>query len=278
MAYPTTACGESRLIWKGRVTPGTPDELPDFWESAANAQRAGKRPMVWAIRRMDLPSRRRRPPWRLPLHCGRVFEGIAAGEAKIIIISPPPRSARWRRRVPRSAAARPRFRLRLRRGRRLHAVRALSAPGEEAWRLRGAALTAALANAVAAGRRPRRCRRVPSRALDHPIHGPDVVVFLRHLQRYHPGQLMVIWDRLQVHRSADVKGYRARHPEIMVEELPTYAPDLNPEEGCHGDVKGHLLNATPEDTRQIRKQANRGFAPLRRRPDLILAFFHHADY
>ena len=56
-----------------------------------------------------------------------------------------------------------------------------------------------------------------------------------------------------------MKGYRAQHPEIMVEELPTYAPDLNPEEGCHGDVKRHLLNATPEDTRQIRKQANRGF-------------------
>ena len=36
VAYPTTACGESRLIWKGRVTPGTPDELPDFWESAAS--------------------------------------------------------------------------------------------------------------------------------------------------------------------------------------------------------------------------------------------------
>ena len=34
LAYPTTACGESGLIWKGRVTPGTPDELPDFWESA----------------------------------------------------------------------------------------------------------------------------------------------------------------------------------------------------------------------------------------------------
>ena len=120
--------------------------------------------------------------------------------------------------------------------------------------------------------------RIYKRHFDHAIHGPDVVVFLRHLQRYHPGPLMVIWDRLQAHRSADVKGYRAQHPEIMVEELPTYAPDLNPEEGCHGDVKGHLLNATPEDTRQIRKQANRGFARLRRRPDLILAFFHHADY
>ena len=39
------------------------------------------------------------------------------------------------------------------------------------------------------------------RHFDHAIHGPDVVVFLRHLQRYHPGPLMVIWDRLQDHRS-----------------------------------------------------------------------------
>ena len=38
VAYPTTACGESRLIWKGRVTPGTPDELPDFWESAGKVK------------------------------------------------------------------------------------------------------------------------------------------------------------------------------------------------------------------------------------------------
>ena len=104
------------------------------------------------------------------------------------------------------------------------------------------------------------------------------VAFLRHLQRYLPGLLMVIWDRLQAHRSAEVKAYRAQHPEIMVEELPTYAPDLNPEEGCHGDVKRHLLNATPEDTWQIRQQANRGFARLLHRPDLILGFFHDAGF
>jgi transposase len=120
--------------------------------------------------------------------------------------------------------------------------------------------------------------RIYKRHFDHAVHGPDVVAFLRHLQRFLPGPLMVIWDRLQAHRSAEVKVYRGQHPEIMVEELPTYSPDLNPEEGCHGDVKRHLLNATPEDTRAIRQQANRGFARLRHRPDLILGFFHHAGF
>jgi transposase len=118
--------------------------------------------------------------------------------------------------------------------------------------------------------------RIYKRHFGHAIHGADFVVFLRHLQRWLPGPLIAIWDRLQVHRSAEVKSYLGEHPEIMVELLPSYAPDLNPEEGCHGDVKRHLLNATPEDTWQIRKQVNRGFARLRHRPDLILAFFHHA--
>jgi transposase len=86
----------------------------------------------------------------------------------------------------------------------------------------------------------------------------------------------VIWDRLQVHRSAEVKSYLGEHPEIMVEALPSYAPDLNPEEGCHGNVKRHLTNATPESIQDIVNQANRGFARLRRRADLILGFIHHA--
>ena len=33
--------------------------------------------------------------------------------------------------------------------------------------------------------------RIYKRHFDHAVHGPDVVVFLRHLQRYLPGPLMV---------------------------------------------------------------------------------------
>jgi transposase len=118
--------------------------------------------------------------------------------------------------------------------------------------------------------------RIYKRHFHHAVRGADFVVFLRHLQRWLPGPLIVIWDRLQVHRSAEVKSYLGEHPEIMVEALPSYAPDLNPEEGCHGNVKRHLINATPESIQEILNQANRGFARLRRRADLILGFFHHA--
>jgi transposase len=120
--------------------------------------------------------------------------------------------------------------------------------------------------------------RIYKRHFDHAVHGADFVAFLRHLQRWIPGRLLVIWDRLQVHRAAEVKSYLGEHPEITVEVLPSYAPDLNAEEGCHGAVKKTLLNATPENPQQLRSQANRGFARLRHRRDLILGFFHHAGY
>jgi transposase len=97
-----------------------------------------------------------------------------------------------------------------------------------------------------------------------------------HFQRHIPGPLIVIWDRLNAHRATVVKEYISAHPEVEVEWLPPYAPDLNPEEGCHGNVKQHLRNATPGTISELRAQVDRGFARLRRRPDLWLSFFRHA--
>jgi hypothetical protein len=118
--------------------------------------------------------------------------------------------------------------------------------------------------------------RISKKHFDHAIHGEDMVVLLEHLRRRVGGPMILIWDRLQAPRSAVVKGFLAEHPELDVEWLPKDAPDLTPEEGCHGNVKGRLSNATPETEEEIRQQADRGFARLRRRPDILLGFFHHA--
>jgi transposase len=118
--------------------------------------------------------------------------------------------------------------------------------------------------------------RIYKKHFDHSIHGEDMVVLLEHLRRRVGAPMILIWDRLQAHRSAVVKEFLANHLEIDVEWLPSYAPELNPEEGCHGNVKARLSNATPETEEEIRQQADRGFARLRRRPDILLGLFHHA--
>jgi transposase len=118
--------------------------------------------------------------------------------------------------------------------------------------------------------------RIYKRHFAHAICGDDMVITLRHFQRHVPGPLIIIWDRLNAHRAMVVKEYLGVHPEIEVHWLPPYAPDLNPEEGCHGNVKQHLRNALPCGVSDLRAGVDRGFARLRRRPDLILGFFRHA--
>lgn len=104
----------------------------------------------------------------------------------------------------------------------------------------------------------------------------QVVTMLRHLQRHVPGPLILIWDRASIHKSRETHRYLDAHPELRVEPLPAYAPELNPEEQCHGNVKAHLKNATPDTIGEIRTLLDRGFARLRQRPDLLYHFIRHA--
>ena len=104
----------------------------------------------------------------------------------------------------------------------------------------------------------------------------QVIDALTHLHRHLPEGFILVWDRAKIHRSAEPKAYLAAHPDIVVEWLPPYAPELNPEEYCHGNVKQRLKNATPVDAQEIRQMLDRGFARLRHRRDLLLSFFHEA--
>lgn len=104
----------------------------------------------------------------------------------------------------------------------------------------------------------------------------DVITFLKHLLRYVPGGLILVCDHASIHTSQETVGFLFAHPEIIVEPLPKYAPELNPEEYCHGNVKARLANATPADATEMRHLLDRGFSRLRRRPDMLLSFVHAA--
>ena len=64
------------------------------------------------------------------------------------------------------------------------------------------------------------------------------------------GPMTILWDQSKIHeRSGVVKAYLAKHPEIVTEDFPGYAPDANPDEGVWGWTKYHRLpNFAPEDT------------------------------
>jgi len=47
-----------------------------------------------------------------------------------------------------------------------------------------------------------------------------------------------------------VKAFLEKHPNIHVEYLPAFAPELNLEEYCHGNVKRRMKNAVLHSKRK----------------------------
>lgn len=120
--------------------------------------------------------------------------------------------------------------------------------------------------------------KIYKRHFEGAMDSQDVIRVLEHFRRFMPEGFILICDRLRIHTSEETIRYFWDHPEIIVEPLPKYAPELNPEDGlpCHGNVKGRVANATPANKKTMRQDLDRGFARLRRRPDLLLGFVHQA--
>lgn len=112
------------------------------------------------------------------------------------------------------------------------------------------------------------------RVLPHNVQGDDVVEFLKELKRAVGGPLTVLWDRGPVHRKCKaVRAYLAGHPEIVTEDLPAYAPELNPDELVWGWSKyGRLANLAAEDTDRLAEAVLDELLILKRRPDLLASF------
>lgn len=110
--------------------------------------------------------------------------------------------------------------------------------------------------------------------LPHNVHGEDVVVFLRELKASLGGPLTVLWDRSTVHRkSAVVREFLERHPEIVAEELPAYAPELNPDELVWNWSKyGRLANLAANDTDQLAEHVIDELVYLKEHPELLASF------
>jgi transposase len=80
------------------------------------------------------------------------------------------------------------------------------------------------------------------------VRAPHMVAYLRGLHRQLGRSLIVVMDRLNVHRKAVRELHQAGAKWLHVEWLPPYAPDLNPVEAVWGHSKcSDLANFVPDD-------------------------------
>jgi transposase len=101
------------------------------------------------------------------------------------------------------------------------------------------------------------------------------VEFLRRLVRQIPRHLFLIIDQHPVHISGGAKRWLKRHAEqIRVFYLPSYSPDLNPDEKLNQDVKSNAVGRQRPHTQEEMVRNVRSYLYSRQRsPHLVMKYF-----
>jgi transposase len=112
-----------------------------------------------------------------------------------------------------------------------------------------------------------------------PLNGLHVIEFLEHLRAVTGRRLLVIWDGSPIHRRVAVREFVERSEgKIRVEQLPGYAPDLNPwdEGGWHHLKNVEMRNLVSHDLEELHERFHLAVERLRQKPDMAQSFFAQA--
>jgi putative transposase len=92
----------------------------------------------------------------------------------------------------------------------------------------------------------------------------EVCAFLRHLLRHLQGPLIVLLDNSRTHQGEPLDQLRRQHPRLRIEHFPSYAPDLNPDEGVWSLAKRDLANGCPDDLDELIEDLIRSIERIRK--------------
>ena len=116
--------------------------------------------------------------------------------------------------------------------------------------------------------------------LDGAIKASILIRFLARLVRDAGRKVVLVLDRLAVHRSAKVKAWLARREaDIEVFYLPPYSPELNPDEGLNGDLKQAITRQEPARSKpQLKRRVIGHMRRLSKSPARVRSFFGHRTF
>ena len=97
----------------------------------------------------------------------------------------------------------------------------------------------------------------------------EVCVFLRALLRHLRGPIIVLLDNSSTHQGAPLQKLLVQHPRLTIEHFPSYAPDLNPDEGVWSLAKGELANSCPKDVEELMEEVIRSIDGIRASPEKL---------
>lgn len=108
------------------------------------------------------------------------------------------------------------------------------------------------------------------------LRAPDACAFLRYLLRHLRGPVIVVWDNSNIHRGPIVRAFLEQHPRLRLAYFPSYAPELNPDEGVWARTKAELANGRPDDVLALLRAIIGSLTRLRRSSRRLRACVQHA--
>jgi transposase len=113
--------------------------------------------------------------------------------------------------------------------------------------------------------------------IDGAINAAILIDFMGRLIKGAAQKIFLILDNLRVHHSKPVEQWLAEHDDhIEVFYLPSYSPELNPDEMANADIKQAVTTKAPARTKlQLVKATTRHLRSVQKRPERIRRYFEH---
>jgi len=112
---------------------------------------------------------------------------------------------------------------------------------------------------------------------DGALNAKILIDFLRRLIKGASKKVFLILDNLRVHHAKPVKAWLAENTDaIEVFYLPSYSPELNPDEMANADIKQAVTKLAPARTKlQLVKATSQHLRSVQRQPERVRKYFEH---
>ena len=104
-----------------------------------------------------------------------------------------------------------------------------------------------------------------------------LIKFMSRLAKDADRKVFLILDNLRVHHSKDVKAWLEENRELIeVFYLPSYSPELNPDEYLNGDLKQSIRSGLPaRSEKELTRKTRSYMRKLQNRPHHVRNYFRH---
>jgi len=109
------------------------------------------------------------------------------------------------------------------------------------------------------------------------IQGEETALFLRHLLHQIRGHMIVLWDNGQIHRGDPIQELLLRTRRLHLVSFPSYAPELNPDEGVWNQLKKHLANGRPDTQAELMDVLSEEICRLASNPEILRSCIEHSE-